>query len=29
MEYFLENYHQPIILNTENESAMTYIYENE
>ena len=29
MEYILENDHQRIILNTGNESAMTYIYENE
>ena len=29
MEYFLGNDHQPIILNTGNESAMNYIYENE
>jgi hypothetical protein len=29
MEYILENDHQRIILNTGNESAMNYIYENE
>ena len=29
MEYILENDHQRIILNTGNESAMTFIYEND